>query len=46
MDTAAETSNLDLVVACDSAVANLAGALGVPVWIPLPFAPDWRWLRG
>ncbi len=44
VDTAAVMLNLDLVVACDSALAHLAGALGVPVWLPLPFIPDWRWL--
>jgi hypothetical protein len=37
--------NLDLLIACDTAVAHLAGALGVPVWAALPFSPDWRWLR-
>ena len=44
MDTAAVVKNLDLVVSADTAVAHLAGALGVPVWLALPFAPDWRWL--
>ncbi len=44
MDTAALMMNLDLVVTSDSAVAHLAGALGVPVWLALSFAPDWRWL--
>jgi ADP-heptose:LPS heptosyltransferase len=44
MDTAAIMKNLDLVITSDTAVPNLAGALGVPVWVALPFAPDWRWL--
>jgi tetratricopeptide (TPR) repeat protein len=43
-DTAAVLENLDLVITVDSAVAHCAGALGVPVWVLLPFAPDWRWL--
>ena len=44
MDTAAVVTNLDLVVTIDTAIAHLAGALGAPVWVLLPFAPDWRWL--
>jgi ADP-heptose:LPS heptosyltransferase len=44
MDTAAVLANLDLVITCDTALAHLAGALGVPVWVAIPFAPDWRWL--
>jgi tetratricopeptide (TPR) repeat protein len=43
-DTAGVLKNLDLVVTVDSAVAHCAGALGVPVWVLLPFAADWRWL--
>ena len=45
MDTAAVIGKLDLVVASDTAIAHLAGALGAPVWVALPFSPDWRWLR-
>jgi tetratricopeptide (TPR) repeat protein len=43
-DTAAILANLDLIITVDSAVAHLAGALGVPVWVMLKHAPDWRWL--
>jgi len=45
MDTAAVIRGLDLVVTSDTAVAHLAGALGVPVWVALQFSPNWRWLR-
>jgi hypothetical protein len=44
LDTAAVMKNLDLVITCDSGVAHLAGALGVPVWVALAFTGDWRWL--
>ncbi len=44
MDTAAIMKNLDLVITSDTSIAHLAGALGVPVWVALPFVPDWRWL--
>jgi tetratricopeptide (TPR) repeat protein len=43
-DTAGLIENLDLVISVDTSVAHLAGALGRPVWILLPYAPDWRWM--
>ncbi|HLI11267.1 MAG TPA: tetratricopeptide repeat protein [Alphaproteobacteria bacterium] len=43
-DTAALVAQLDLVITVDTSVAHLAGTMGVPTWLLLPFAPDWRWL--
>lgn len=45
MDTAAIMMNLDLVITPDTAIAHLAGALGVPVWVTLSTIADWRWLH-
>jgi tetratricopeptide (TPR) repeat protein len=44
-DTAGIIAGLDLVISPESAIAHLAGAMGVPVWIPLPFRACWRWLQ-
>jgi hypothetical protein len=44
MDTAAVMNNLDLVITPNTALAHLAGALGVPAWVALSSAPEWRWM--
>ena len=43
-DTAALVAEMDLVISVDTAIAHLAGALAKPVWIFIPFAPDFRWM--
>ncbi len=45
-DTAAIISKLDLVVAPDTAIAHVAGALGKPTWVALPEPAEWRWMVG
>ena len=43
-DTAALIAEMDLVISVDTSVAHLAGALAKPVWLLLPFMPDFRWM--
>ncbi len=45
-DSAAILANLDLLIAPDSALAHLAGAMGRPVWTLIATDTDWRWLEG
>jgi hypothetical protein len=43
-DTAALVELMDLTISIDTSVAHLAGAMGKPVWVMLPYNPDWRWM--
>jgi len=45
-DTTALIANLDLVISIDTSIAHLAGAMGTPTWLLLPYAADWRWMMG
>jgi hypothetical protein len=45
-ETAAVIANLDLTISVDTAVVHLAGAMNKPIWLLLPFDPEWRWLLG
>jgi len=45
-DTAALCQCLDLVISVDTSVVHLAASLGLPTWVLIAFAPDWRWLLG
>jgi ABC-type amino acid transport substrate-binding protein len=44
LDTAAAMKSCDLVITSDTAVAHLAGALGIKTWVALQYVPEWRWL--
>lgn len=44
-DAASAMTAMDLVITIDTAAANLAGALGKPVWVAVPAKPDWRWMK-
>ena len=44
--TARFINQFDLIITCDTSIAHLAGGMGKPVWILLPFAPSWHWMLG
>lgn len=46
MDTAAVMHQLNLIITVDTAIAHLAGSMGIPVWLLLPYSADWRWIAG
>lgn len=43
---AAQIASLDLVITVSNVTAHLAGALGIPTWVMLPYSPNWRWFEG
>lgn len=45
MDTVAIMKQMDLIISVDTAIPHLAGALGVPIWLLLPYSTDWRWIH-
>jgi len=44
--TAAAIAGLDLIITVDTSISHLSGALNKPVWVFVPFVPDWRWMLG
>lgn len=45
VDSAAVMQHMDLIISTDTALAHLAGAMGLRTWLLLPYATDWRWLQ-
>jgi ADP-heptose:LPS heptosyltransferase len=45
-NTAYALAGMDLLISVDTVLAHLAGAMGVPTLLLLPFIPDWRWMLG
>ena len=45
-EAASVLTQLDLLITIDAPLAHLAGGMGLPAWVLLPYNADWRWGDG